>query len=233
MMSLEHSAPVIEYPESDGKPMGETDLHIQWMFWLREMLKWRYRGQQVYVANNLLLYYQEGDPTKFVVPDCFVVKECDPKLRRTFKVWEEGKIPSVVVEVTSASSQREDSEFKAKLYARLGVSEYFLYDPTKDYLDPALRGYRLGKEPGYAPIEPDAQGRLRCEQLGILFCLAEADLVLTDPQTGERLLTEGESERAARTQGQKILEQERAARRAAEAELDRLREQVRRLGGDA
>ena len=40
----------IEYPESDGKPMGETDLHRDWMFRLLEIFRQRYRDQQVYIA---------------------------------------------------------------------------------------------------------------------------------------------------------------------------------------
>lgn len=63
----------IEYPESDGKPMGETDLHRDWMVRLLEIFRQRYAGQRVYIASDLLVYYVEGTPSKFVVPDCFVV----------------------------------------------------------------------------------------------------------------------------------------------------------------
>ena len=44
----------IEYPESDGKPMGETDLHRDRMFRLLEIFRQRYRDQQVYIASDLL-----------------------------------------------------------------------------------------------------------------------------------------------------------------------------------
>jgi len=81
---------LIEYPESDGKPMGETDLHRDWMVRILEILRYRYRQQRVYVASDLIVYYEEGDPTRSVVPDDFVVMDCDPGRRRTFKTWEEG-----------------------------------------------------------------------------------------------------------------------------------------------
>ncbi len=96
----------IEYPETDGQPMGETDLHIDWMIRLRDMLKQRYRGQQVYVASNLLLYFEAGNPRRFVVPDLFVVKQSDPGFRRTYKLWEEGRAPHAVIEVTSLYQAR-------------------------------------------------------------------------------------------------------------------------------
>ncbi|MBW3541361.1 MAG: Uma2 family endonuclease, partial [Planctomycetes bacterium] len=98
----------IEYPESDGRPMGETDLHRDWMVRLIELLRYRYRGQRVYVSGDLLVYYEEGNPQKYVVPDTFVVKDCDPGRRRIFKIWEEGRVPDAVFEVTSRKTRRKD-----------------------------------------------------------------------------------------------------------------------------
>jgi len=73
------------------------------------------------VASNLLVYYEEGDPSKVVVPDDFVVKDSDPNRRRTFKIWEEGKAPDVVFEVTSRGTRQEDRQWKPQKYARIGV----------------------------------------------------------------------------------------------------------------
>ena len=67
------TVPVI-YPESDGKPMAEADLHRDQMVALIEALKHYFRyDAQVYVSGNLLLYYQESHPRKSVAPDVFVV----------------------------------------------------------------------------------------------------------------------------------------------------------------
>jgi hypothetical protein len=60
-------------PESDGKPMGETDDHRDQMVRHIELLRHFYGGQQVYVSGALLVYYEQGNPRKFVVPDAFVV----------------------------------------------------------------------------------------------------------------------------------------------------------------
>jgi hypothetical protein len=47
--------PRIYYPESDGKPMGETDVHIDVLIYLREALRDHFReAPQVYVAGNLV-----------------------------------------------------------------------------------------------------------------------------------------------------------------------------------
>jgi hypothetical protein len=46
----------VYYPESDGKPMGETDLHRKAMVDHIEVLEDFYQGQQVYVSGDLLVY---------------------------------------------------------------------------------------------------------------------------------------------------------------------------------
>lgn len=233
-MSLIETTTDIDYPESDGLPMGETDLHRDWMIRLLDMLKYRYRGQRVYVASDLLVYYEEGEPTRYVVPDEFVVLDCDPGRRRTFKIWEEGKVPNVVIEVTSKGTRNEDTKHKPRRYADIGVREYFLYDPTSDYLNPPLRGFRL-EDNRHVPIEPGESGALECRELGLLLRLEDGELVMYDAETSERLLTESEAEQRAREEAQRAGEQAQRAREEAEAravaaekELEKLREQLKR-----
>ncbi len=206
------------YPESDGKPMAETDVHRDWMICLIDLLKHFFAGQRVYVSGNLLVYYVEGDPKRCVAPDAFVVKDCDPGRRRIFKVWAEGKAPNFVIEVTSDKTRREDKNKKKRIYAELRVPEYFLYDPLGDWLDPPLQGYRLEGE-AYVPIAPGPQGAVTSEQLSLSFRLEEGQLVLSNAATGERLKTS--AERAAEAEGQ--LANEVAAREALQKELARLR----------
>jgi Uma2 family endonuclease len=218
-MSLVQTLPEIEYPESDGRPMGETDLHRLWMSRIYDLLSYRYRDQRVYVGCDLLVYYVQNKPKKYVVPDDFVVLDCEPGLRRTFKIWVEHRIPNAVFEVTSLKTWRDDQQKKPEKYAAIGVKELFLYDPTQDYLDPPLQGYRLWRGQ-YRPIRPDASGALQSRELGIILQLEQSRLVMFDAKTGERLLTEAEAERAAREAEHAAREAERAAREAAEARAD-------------
>ena len=141
----------VYYPESDGKPMGETDDHRKEMVRHIELLEDFYQGQEVYVSGDLLVYYVQGNPRKYVVPDAFVVKGVVPKARRVYKIWVEGQAPDVVIETTSRKTRRKDTADKPELYARLGVKEYFLFDPHQEYLDPPLQGHRLAGD-GYEEI---------------------------------------------------------------------------------
>ena len=69
----------VYYPESDGKPLGQTDDHREEMVRHIEVLKDFYRGQKVYVSGDLLVYYVQGNPRKYVVPDAFVAKGISPR----------------------------------------------------------------------------------------------------------------------------------------------------------
>jgi Uma2 family endonuclease len=213
----------VHYPESDGKPMGETDEHRQAMIRHIEILEDFFQGQRVYVSGDLLVYYEQGNPRKFVVPDAFVVKELTPKMRRFYKIWVEGKVPSVVIETTSRKTRRKDTVDKPQLYARLGVNEYFLFDPHQEYLDPPLQGHRLTGST-YVQIVPDSDGCLVSEELGLRLCVADGLLQFYRVDTGERLLTR--AERA--THEAERADRESQARQAAEAEVARLREELAR-----
>jgi Uma2 family endonuclease len=217
----------IDYPESDGKPMGETDLHRDWMVRLLEIFRQRYVGQQVYIASDLLLYYVEGTPSKYVVPDCFVVLNCDPQRRRTFQTWKEGRIPDAVFEVTSRSTSSVDYIDKLAIYEQMGVQEYFLYDPTADYLEPSLQGYRLtGGDLHEIPMK---DGRIRCHTLGVDLFLNDLDLVIVDSETGIEQRTKADAEELARAQAEQGRTLEQAARLAAENRVRELEEEIRRL----
>lgn len=83
----------VYYPESDGKPMGETDLHREEMFRLIHSLQRFYAGRKVYVSGNLLLYYEQGNPKKFVVPDVFARSYAAQDHEMTTRTTRPGKPP--------------------------------------------------------------------------------------------------------------------------------------------
>ncbi len=223
-MSIASPVSEVDYPESDGRPMGETDLHRYWMNRLYDLLRLRLADQRAYVGCDLLVYYTEGQPTDFCVPDVFVALGAEPGFRRTFKTWVEGKPPTVVFEVTSASTRREDEVFKPKTYAQIGIEEYFLYDPTADYLSPPLIGYCLTGQ-GSLPMVADEHGALLSKALGLRLWLdgKSNELILADAATGERLLTEAEAaELRADAANRRAITLE-AKLRLLEAELEKLR----------
>lgn len=211
----------VDYPTTDGKPMGETDLHRNDMVDLITALEDRYADRpDVYVTGNLLLFYEEGNRRRHVSPDAFVAFGV-PKLppRDYYLLWGEPKGPDVVVEITSKTTRREDQSKKRLLYRDvLKVPEYFQFDPTEDYLRPSLQGHRL-ENGEYEPIAPVA-GRLPSAVLGLHLERDGTSLRLFDPATGLRLPTRSERAAEARQSAD-------AARRSADEALRIARDAAR------
>lgn len=195
-MKRQATLTAIDYPSSDGKPLAETERHAIATVDAWQALKRFFASRHdVYVGMDMLLYYVEGDPRRSVVPDVFVVLGA-PKLPRrdTWLLWEEGRSPDFVLEVTSRTTRREDEGRKRRLYRQLGVGEYWRFDPTGDYLDPILKGARL-TEGGYETIPSIAgvNGSLRlASDLGLELRLEQSRLRLFDPADGEYLPTSEE-----------------------------------------
>lgn len=222
-----------DYPDSDGRPLGETPLHIDNLTYLVHMLRIRYeRDPQVYIAGNMFVYYVPGNRLRHVSPDVFVVlgipKSTTPE-RRRYLVWEEGKPPDIVFEMTSESTREEDIDDKMVIYRNLGVREYFLYDPYEEYLDPPLQGYRL-VEGEYQPIAAVA-GRLPSSVLGLHLETSEGFMRLYDPATQTWLPTPPEDHQA-RLEAEAARQEAEAARQEAEAERLRAETELRFAAAD-
>ena len=205
------SAPTIVYRESDGKPMAETERHRDLMIDFIQMLKYHYKDvHDVCVTGNLFLYYEEGNPKKFISPDVFVAFGVEKKTRRTYMTWIEGNTPDFVLEVASQGTIREDKGKKKKIYADdLAVKEYYIYDPLGQIV-PSFIGYRLvnGK---YIEIE-FVDDRLPSEVLGLELGEQNGVLRLYNPITSKWLQTPPERLELAEVRA----EQESTARHNAE-----------------
>jgi len=217
--------PPIIYPESDGEPLAETEVHILAIIDFIATLRFHYRSRRdIYVIGNMFLYYEEGNPRARKAPDLMVVKGVDTSQpRRIFKVWEEKAAPRVIIEFTSKSTCDEDQGDKKAVYARLGVREYFLFDPLHEYLDQPFEGYRLiGQE--YVPMEAASAGGIVSEELGLRLLPEGGLLRLYDLKKGARFLAPQEwydVARKAQEQARQELE------RADKAELFAQQEQQR------
>jgi Uma2 family endonuclease len=230
----------IYYPESDGKPMAETDTHRRDLMYAVEAIDEFFRDHDdVYVSGNLLVYYQQGEPSKSFAPDCFVVFGIPKIRRRSYKIWEEsGHVPAMIIEFTSNSTKADDSGSKKGLYAFLGVKEYYLFDPTGDYLPEPLMGYAL-HEGNYQPRQAASDGSLVSPLLGLRLKPEGELLRLYDVATGAALPLYGEAVEIARQQTERAeverarAEAERARAEAAEQRVAELLAELARLRGEA
>ena len=228
-----------EYPESDGQPMAETELHRDLMIDSILTLKARFQDvPAVCVSGNMLMYYVPRDAKKSLAPDVFVTFGIERKQRRIYRIWEEGKPPDFVLEFSSKGTFANDLGAKKDLYAEvLGVREYFLYDAERKYLPTPLMGFRLvGAE--YVPIRPEPDGKVFAATLGLSLGLrgdgfgfydAVAERWLETPMDeaaeraeaaaslADRLAAEAERATLASQRAEATAQEEAAARQRAEA----------------
>ena len=192
--------------------MAENPFQLKVLIWLLLTVKDFFAGRDdVYVSGDMMVYYEEGNPRAFVAPDVFVTFGI-PKLpeRRVYLTWLEGP-PTVAFEVTAQSSRRTDRREKVDLYARIGIREYFIVDPPEEFRNAEVLGYRL-VDGRYQRIEPDEDGLLLSETLGLRLKLGTEVLNLFDVRTGERLLSPMERATQAAEQAAQAREQAAQAR---------------------
>jgi Uma2 family endonuclease len=226
------------YPTEDGEPMSATDFHGAQMTTLRYQLANYFRDiEPAYVGIDSFVYYVEGDPTKSVAPDIYVVLGVSPKpYRRSFYTWREGAVPTVVFEFLSDSTAKEDRGTKLKRYfLEIGVREYFLHQPEADRPF-EFRAWRRRRD-GYEEIPPDERGGLYSEALNLWFLIEEdtdAEFRLMRPylpdETPISTYEESEDERKAIKAQIEIVE---TRAEAAEARLEIAEERVNRVEADA
>ena len=151
----------------------------------------------------------------------FVVVGANRRDGSSYRLWEEPKGSDFVLEITSRRTHREDQGRKR---------EYWQYDPTSDYLQPALQGLMLDAgEYRRLPGTELADGTLALasEVLGLELRLTERRLRFHDPETGRELPnlaeTDAAVERAEQVQqrAEQARQREQPSRQDAERRLAR------------
>ena len=180
---------------SDEPPL-ETELHLRQIILLLKCLEWLWRDRNdFYVAGNLTIYYSphQRKSEDFRGPDFFVVLGTERKTRKSWVVWQEdGKYPNLIIEILSPKTADTDKGLKKQIYQdTFRTPDYFWFDP--DTLE--FAGFHL-VDGEYQPLEPNPQGHLWSQQLGLYlgidqnqlrFFTSEGQLVPTPEETAERL----------------------------------------------
>ena len=219
------------YPCSDGEPMGETGLHVRAIMCLYSAMRVLFGMRtDVYIAADMFLYYEKGNPRANKSPDVMLVKNVRGNHERdSFKIWEENAVPCVIFEVTSPSTWKEDPITKKPIYERIGVQEYFIFDPLNQYLDEPLLGFRLVNRK-YTPIPLNADGSMTCLELGVTLHIQGHLLRSVKLETDELILWEETWDMLRETMERAEQEAQRAEQETqrAEQEAKRATEEAKR-----
>ena len=203
----------VDYPETDGKPMGETDnIGTKWSG--RSNCcggSTRTSGLRVGQPARVL---QAGQSEAVRGPGCV----CGQGARTTAAAGLQAVGRAANRRDRGgdvAQDEKDGHDHQAQAVLPLGVKEYFLFDPTQDYLEPPLQGYRLDGD-RYQRIAADA--RKTGEQgAGAVAAGRKGQLMFYRIDTGERLLTEREARRRPRRSGGRRARQDGSRASAAAA----------------
>lgn len=183
------------YPHSDGKPLGESNLHFLCIVAISEAVRDLFKDRQadVSVHTDMFWYWEQGNRRAVRAPDLMVLFGVPyQRDRLSYLAWQHDHIvPSVIIETASREQQsfllgelRDD-------YERLGVQEYFVFDWSGQYMEDPLLGFRLVNGE-YERLIPQEDGSLLSQELNVRL-RAEQDLLrFVDVQTGKPIPTRQE-----------------------------------------
>ena len=186
--AVEHTPPAVaesvHYPDSDGHFLPDNPLQAHAVMNVRFALRHHFdKVDNVVLEGDMFMYYEEGNPAASIAPDVYVVLDHDLGKRGVYKFWEEGKPPDFALEVISPSSKIRNSKEKRVLYARLGIGEYFLFQPDPLKRGRRLVGYQLWGDT-YDELPPEADGAVCSEALGVSFRVEGENLRVRSSTSG-------------------------------------------------
>jgi Uma2 family endonuclease len=227
-----------ELPDSDDKPV-DNELQDLIPGLLKAVLAWIWRDRwDWFFGVDMGIYYDPDQPA--IVPDGFlslgVPRAIDEDLRLSYVLWEERKIPTLVLEVVSKKYRGEYGK-KKLFYQEMGVQYYAVYSSRRKK-KPPLEVYELVNDtyqlmsgnPVWLPEVGLALGRERIKYQGI-----EREWLYWYDQAGNRFLTadeRAEQEQFRAEQERFRAEQERFRAEQAEQQLQDVVRQLQQRGID-
>jgi putative restriction endonuclease len=227
------------YPNHEEDDVPEGTLHNRWSRYLIDALDARFPDR--FVAGNICVYWERGNPRDYLSPDTFVAQSRLPEPPpRIYRAW---LYPPLLfaAEIGSVNNTRVQQQEKRGRYAQfLRPLELLETEPINEEDEEVLtlehlHLYRLTDQ-GYEEQPRQPNGRVRSETLELEIGVdAESNLRLYT-LTGDPLLTYEEEQQArlaaeqahlaaeqARLAAEQGAAKERAQREALERELAELR----------
>ncbi|MEM7532383.1 MAG: Uma2 family endonuclease [Chloroflexota bacterium] len=172
-----------------------------------------------------------------IVLMCFVYDRYSEPHKGTVYVGRDGDRPELVIEVTSPSTRQQDFNEKPWYMQQAQISYYVVVDVVPPIARRRVYGYALTADGYYVGIQPNEQGWVWLEPVGLWIGLNDGAVECYDAEGNLMLDHTAQTERADAEQRRADEEQRRAdeeQRRAdlAEAESQRMMAYLRSLGID-
>ncbi len=238
--------------EEDGRRLSQNLSHDVIAYHVRDAIarhcNWLETRDNVLAVDVFIVYKDEGT-TVTVAPDVMLAKGpaaeirptsalawegprapvFRPPERKSYLLAEEGRPPDFALEVVSPKNTAAELREKKAKYLKIGIPEYFVFDPFARESDPPLKRYRL--QPGGEAWEKQtSRVGLRSKELNTDILVDGRTLAVINPKTGqpyershklqaraEELQARAEELQARAEELQARADEEAATRRKAEA----------------
>ncbi len=211
-----------DLPDSDDTPVdNQLQVLIPQILQVILAMLWSER-RDWYFGINMGIYYHPDESA--IVPDGFlsigVPRITRENLRLSYVLWEEQKVPIMVLEVVSQTRRKEYTQ-KKEDYAQMGILYYVIYNPLRKR-KPRLEVYQL-ENGNYQLLEGEpvwlAEIGLGIGKEQRIYQGIEREWLYWYDEQGQRYLTP--EERIQEAQQQTLVAQQRAKQ---------LEERLRSLG---
>jgi len=195
--------------EEQDEPLAGQD-HRLTIDAIYHALNTRLSGPSCFVAAELRVHRDPRNLRDYKEPDVCVALGVADGVRERYVIPDEGKAPDLVIEVLSPSSEENgDLTEKKRWYAKEGVREYLVADPSGKFAarHPRLQRFWLEGGSDVAAELADPAGVLRSRLIPFGLRVDDNWVRVVDLASGELLPTPKESE-------QRRLTAEREAREA-------------------
>jgi len=181
--------------------MSETPPHARVVHYLMEVLSWAFHDQVCAIHENYGFYQTSNENEPPFAPDIAIIKGIPEQDARSYRVGVYGPPPQIAFEFASEETWRKDLLKKPLAYARMGIAEYYAYDPNQPPLPLSRKkGRRLfgwQRDPASGllrEMSPDNQGRLWSMRLSSYLVPDGTFLRLYD-HAGHLRLTQAQAEK--------------------------------------
>jgi Uma2 family endonuclease len=238
--------------EEQDEPLA-TDRHSEEQAYCWTALRYLLEPDGHYVSKDRWLRMDPDDEHDKLLPDLLIARDV---LAQQWNVneylpWAVGKAPEVLAEFLSPSSEGVDQQEKPERYGKLGVLEYFLFDPDGTYGVPRIQGWALRRDGGREPLARGADSGVASRVLPVAFRSVEGHIAVVDTRTGAlalryeeaqqllrdeitaRFRAEAAQQRAEEAQRQEAQARQRAEQAKQQAEEAQRQEAERRLAAEA
>lgn len=229
--------------EEQDEPLA-SDPHADEQTYCFTALRYLLNPDGHYVAMDRWLRMDAANDHDKLLPDLLIALDTlDQQWGvNEYLPWAVGKAPELLGEFLSLSSEAADRDAKPERYGKLGVREYFLFDPDGTFGVPRVQGWTLRRDGTRTPLPRQADGGVASATLPVRFVFRDGHIAVIDPRTGQIALRYEDAQRRlreetaarwraeqARAQAEQARQREAEARAAAEAEVARLRAELERL----